>query len=381
MNLLHIVNIYFVIPYFLGDQLLYFEQKGYNEHIICSPSNEIKKYAVTHNFKYKEVPIVRKISIRKDIRAVHEIRKYIKKYQIDVVTGHTPKGALLGMIAAWSEKVPKRIYFRHGHVFETAKGLKRKILIVIDKMTAIMATKIINVSPSVAETSIRAKLNSPKKQIILYKGTCNGISIQKFDRNNLDVKRISYLQKELKIENNSFVIGYTGRLVRDKGIIELIDAFNVLQKSYSNLRLLLVGMFEERDALPIGTVKFIKTNPNIIHVGYVSYEMMEYYYALMDIFVLLSYREGFPTSVLEASAMNLPVITTKATGCIDSIIESKTGVFVDHDKEEVALAIEYFIKNEDQKKIFGEEGRKFVEENFASELIWKELEKIYSQKI
>lgn len=379
-KILHVVNIYFVIPYFLGDQLVYFNQRGYKEHIICSPSDEIKEYSISHGFKYAEIPIVRKISIKEDLKAIKKIREFIKFYKIDIVNGHTPKGALLGMIAAWLEKVPKRIYFRHGHVFETAKGLKRKILILIDKITARLATKIINVSPSVAEASLREKLNSPKKQIILYKGTCNGISTRKFNRKNIDIPRLNSLQKALQLEN-SFVIGYTGRLVKDKGIIELVDAFKILQKDYSNLKLLLVGMLEERDALPTETVEFIKTNPNIIYIGYVSYEMIEYYYALMDIFVLLSYREGFPTSVLEASAMNLPIITTKATGCIDSIIESRTGLFVSHDKKEVALAIEYFIKNEDQKKIFGDEGRKFVEKNFASEIIWNELDNVYNEKV
>lgn len=378
MNILHTVNIYFVIPYFLGDQLLFFKQKGYNEHIICSPSQEIKEYSISHGFKYAEIPILRKISIKNDQVAIRKIRKYIKTNNINIVTGHTPKGALLGMIAAWMEKVPKRIYFRHGLVFETSYGIKRKTLIALDKITSKLATHIINVSPSVAQKSLEENLNSPDKQFILHKGTCNGVSINKFNRNNLNIARIHSLQKKLGLEN-SFVIGYTGRLVKDKGIIELIQAFKILRKDYPFLKLLLVGMFEKRDALPTEVVEFIKTNSNIVHVGYVSYEIIEYYYALMDIFVLLSYREGFPTSVLEASAMNLPVITTRATGCIDSIIEKETGLFVNHAIEEVTLAFKYFIEHGDRKTIFGTAGREFVKKNFASEIIWKEIEKIYLQ--
>lgn len=377
MNILHTINIYFAIPYFLGDQLLYFKQKGYNEHIICSPSNEIKQYSVSHGFNYAEIPIVRKISIKEDLRAIQKIREYIKKNKIDIVTGHTPKGALLGIIAAWIEKTPKRIYFRHGLVFETSHGITRKLLKTLDRLTAALATHVINVSPSIAQKSLEEKLNPPNKQIILHKGTCNGIAIHKFNKKNLDISHILSLQKELQLDN-SFVIGYTGRLVKDKGIIELIDTFKTLQSQYTNLKLLLVGMLEQRNALPTETVEVIKTNPNIIHIEYVSHEKIEYYYALMDIFVLPSYREGFPTSVLEASAMNLPIITTKATGCIDSIIENKTGLFVGHSSREIAEAITFFINNEEKKRVFGENGRKFVETNFTSDIVWKELEKLYT---
>lgn len=379
MNILHIVNIYFVIPYYLGEQLQYFKQKGYNEHIICSPSDEIKENSRIHGFNYEEVVIERKISLKSDIIAIQKIRNYIKKQQINIVTGHTPKGAFLGMIAAWLENVPKRIYFRHGLVYETAKGLKRTLLIEIDKLTSLLATQIINVSPSVADASLRAKLNTTDKQIILNRGTCNGISTEKFDKHNIDVKRLSYLKNDVKIENNDFVIGYTGRLVRDKGVIELVDAFNLIQNSFPNVKLLLVGMFEERDKLPNETVKSIKNNPNIIHIGYVSYEIIEYYYALMDIFVLPSYREGFPTSVLEASAMNLPVITTNVTGCKDSIIDRETGLFVGHDKEEIALAIKFLLTNKKQRIDYGIKGRKFVKDNFSCVIIWNEIEKIYLQ--
>ena len=379
MNLLHVVNIYFVIPYFLGDQLVYFKNKGYNEYIVCSPSDEIEKYAHVQMFEYQEVPIDRKMSFIRDIKAIKAIRNYININNIDVVTGHTPKGALLGMIAAWLERIPKRIYFRHGLVFETATGFKRSVLIMIDKFTAKLATEIINVSPSVAKRSIKEKLNPPYKQSTLSKGTCNGISMRKFNKDNLDINYINSIKRKLNIDSKSFIIGYTGRLVKDKGISELVQAFKRLERSFPHVKLLLVGMFEERDALPDEIIEFIKTDPNIIHVGYVNYNEIEYYYSLMDIFVLLSYREGFPTSILEASAMGLPIITTRATGCIDSIIEGKTGLFVTHNQNDIIKAIKQFIVNEEQRRIFGTAGREFVEINFASEIIWQELEKIYKK--
>mgnify|MGYP005899082385 FL=1 len=147
-------------------------------------------------------------------------------------------------------------------------------------------------------------------------------------KKDIDENRLSDLREKLHIYENDFVIGFTGRLVCDKGIIELVRAFCLLQEKYPDMTLLLVGMLEERDALPLDVVNIIEHNPKIINTGYVSNAMIEYYYALMNCFALPSYREGFPTSVLEASAMELPIITTKATGCVDAIIERRTGVYV-----------------------------------------------------
>ena len=376
-NILHVVNISFVIPYFLGKQLLFFEERGYKEYIICSPSIELELLSKNLDFKFKEVPILRKISLFSDLKALLRICCFIHVRKIDIVTGHTPKGALLAMVAAYIMRVPKRIYFRHGLVYETSTGLKRKLLISMDRLAAKLATKIVCVSPSVYKRSLEDGLNKKTKQIVLLKGTCNGIDIRRFDKSNIRQELLLELKSQLGIAEASFVIGFTGRLVRDKGIIELIDAFTILKEKYSNIQLLLVGMLEDRDALPANTVDKINKNPDIITTGYVENATIENYYALMDVFILPSYREGFPTSVLEASAMGLPIITTKATGCIDSIIENKTGIFISHNAVDISSAIEFFYKNEKKRLDFGKSGRSFVENNFRQELIWNEIEKLY----
>ncbi|SHJ48450.1 glycosyltransferase family 4 protein [Bacteroides stercorirosoris] len=376
-NLLHVVNISFVLPYFIGKQFLYFHQNGYNEYVICSPSDELLGFAQKYQFKYKEVDILRKISVGKDIRAIVSIMKYINQNHIDIVTGHTPKGALLAMVSAYIMQVPIRIYFRHGLVYETSKGVKRFLLMSMDRLAAKLATKIVCVSPSVCKRSIEDKLNPASKQVLLSKGTCNGIDISRFDRQNVQNEAVQDLKDKLGLPEKCFVIGFIGRLVRDKGIIELVQAFALLRQKFSDMRLLLVGMLEERDALPETIVEDIRKNPAIITTGYVQNSIIENYYALMDVFVLPSYREGFPTSVLEASSMGIPVITTKATGCIDSIIEEETGIFVPHDAGCFATAIETLYGNKDLRLQYGKNGRKLVEENYEQHIIWKEIEKLY----
>lgn len=376
-NLLHVVNIYFVIPFFFGDQLGYFSRKGMKVHVVCSPSEELNAYAKKQGFQYFEVPILRKISLLQDLKAVMKICRYIKKNKIDIVTGHTPKGGLIAMVAAFLAGVKKRVYFRHGLVYETAKGPKRFLLITMERLASFLATQIVCVSPSVYQRSLEDKLNPAKKQLILANGTCNGIDTQRFCQENIRSMDTESLKNKLHIGVQDFVIGFVGRLVRDKGIIELVEAFSMIHKQYPFAKLLLVGMLEERDALPQETVKEIKSNPNIIFTGYVDNSCIEKYYALMQLYVLPSYREGFPTSVLEASSMEIPVLTTRATGCIDSIIPDKTGLFVEHSAKDLYEKIKYFLDNPEKRQEMGEQGRQMVVAWFEEKIVWKDLEKLY----
>ncbi len=378
-HILHVVNISFVIPYFLGNQLNWFTEKGNKEFIVCSNSEELKRFSEEFDFEYRAIDVLRKISIKKDISAVFKTAKYIREIKADVVTGHTPKGGLIAMLAAYITRVPVRIYFRHGLVYETSTGLKRVLLVNIDRLASRLATKIVCVSPSVAKRSLEDKINPASKQVVLANGTCNGIDVARFNIDSVDKERLAALKKNLGIGNGDFVIGFAGRLVKDKGIIELVRAYNTLRQQHKNVRLMLVGMLEIRDALPDDVVKVIQEDEGIIKTGYVNYTEIEYYYALMDVFVLASYREGFPTSVLEASAMNLPVITTRATGCIDSIIDGETGIFVNHDDKELLTALSTLYDNEDKRKMMGQNGRKFVVDHFKPEIIWREIEKLYQQ--
>ena len=375
--LFHVVNISFVIPYFLGKQLNWFVEKGHKEYIVCSPSDEMEELSKRYSFEYKPIEVLRKISIGKDLKAVWSTYRYIKEVKADVVTGHTPKGGLVAMLAAWLARVPVRIYLRHGLVYETCHGLKRALLINIDRLASRLATKIVCVSPSVARRSIEDGLNPERKQIVLAHGTCNGIDTERFRKDAVNHESVAVLKQQLGINDGDFVIGFTGRLVRDKGIIELVRAYQELRKQYMNVRLMLVGMLEIRDALPEDVVKTIREDKSIISTGYVGYNTIEQYYALMDVFVLPSYREGFPTSVLEASSMEIPVITTRATGCCDSILDNETGFFVNHDEKELEAALMRLYKDSELREQMGRIGRRFVEDNFRQELVWKEIEKLY----
>lgn len=378
-SILHVVNISFVIPYFLGEQLSWFAKKGNRLFVICSPSAELEGFSNVYKFEYKPIEVLRKISLGKDLKAVVATYKYIKKINADVVTGHTPKGGLVAMLAAWIARVPIRIYFRHGLVYETSTGLKRGLLVNIDRLASKLATKIVCVSPSVAKRSVEDRLNPVDKQVVLSHGTCNGIDTERFSKVSVDLGQMQALKQSLGIHEGDFIIGFAGRLVRDKGIIELVRAYQEIRKEHQKVKLMLVGMLEIRDALPEDVVKTIKEDKGIISTGYVGYAAIEQYYALMDVYVLPSYREGFPTSVLEASAMEIPVVTTRVTGCCDSIIEGETGLFVEHNSKELGNAIMKLYNDVSLREKMGKSGRHMVIKNFKQEVVWQEIEKLYHQ--
>ena len=377
MKILHVVNISFVIPFFLGKQLAYFSSKGYKEYVVCSPSDELEEFSQNYEFENHPIEILRKFSLISDFKAIYHVYCLIKREKIDIVNGHTPKGALIAMIAAFLARVPKRIFFRHGLVHETSTGPKRYVLKCIDKLTAFLATKVVCVSPSLAKLSLEEGLNPEYKQTILANGSCNGIDVNQFSEKAIDNDKIEFLRKELRIFPDSFVIGFTGRLVRDKGIVELVHSFNELKHRHNNLKLLLVGMFEKRDAVPDDVINMIENNSDIINVGYVDNSMIQYYYALMDVFVFPSHREGFGTSVIEASSMKIPVVASRITGCVDSIINNETGLLIGKGEGEIIKAIDLLYEDSSLRQKYGKAGRQYVVNNFDQHLIWEEIEKLY----
>ncbi len=374
-HILHVVNIYFVIPYFLGGQFEYFRELGYELDVVCSESPYLAPYARQHNFGYREIPILRSINPIQDFKSIRQICRYIKDRQVGIVVGHTPKGGLLSMVAAWLMRVPKRVYFRHGLVYQTSSGLKRFILMSVDRLASLLATKIVCVSPSVLEQSIKDKLSPAHKQIVLGKGTCSGVDTQgKFNPQNINPEKMSLLKQKWGIDDSDWIVGYTGRLVRDKGIMELVDAFDLVKVNNPRLKLLLVGMFEERDALPQEVQNRIKNDPQIVWTDFQN-EDMEYFYAMMNVYVLMSYREGFPTGTLEAQSMGVPVITTRVTGCCDSIVEGETGVFVSREPEELGKVIKAM--SEGEITFSTERTRSWVMDNFDNLRVWEEIKKLY----
>jgi len=378
-NVLHVFSLLETAETFFDGQFSYLGNFGLSIHLIASPAENTEAFSQRNNTKYSEVEISRSISPLKDLKAVIAICQYIKNENIGIVVGHTPKGAFVSMIASFLMRVPQRIYYRHGLIYTTKTGVARFILKSVEKFVSSLSTKIISVSLSMAALCVEHKINTPDKQQLIGKGTCGGIDTKhKFNPAIIDKTKINTLCDYLKIEHDAFVIGFAGRLSKDKGVEQLVDGFNILLQNYpeKKLTLLLVGKEDSRDGISTNVFQAIKSNQNIIKTGWMPLDEMKYYYALMSVFVLPSHREGFGMSVIEASAMEIPVLVSRSHGCIDTIIENKTGFYINLTAEGIAQGVTKLFDAGVRMQL-GKAGRTWVVENFDQTVLWPEVVKIY----
>lgn len=362
-KILHVINVSFVINHFFGNQFTHFSKKGYDFTVACTEDEYLHKQAKEKGFRAFPIPVLKAISPIQDIVSIVKLAKFIKREKFSIVVAHSPKGGLIGMAAAYLAGVKKRVFFRHGVVFETAKGLKKRLLILIERIVGGLATDVVIVSESLKDLSNEYRLNSPAKNMLLGKGTCNGV----------DIVRFQYRPKQ----HSHFIVGYVGRLVKDKGIIELVEGWLQFAKGKSDVYLHIIGPLEKRDAIPEETLRIIRNNGSIRFFDFV--EDTATYYNDMDVFILPSYREGFPTAILEASASGLPVITTRSTGCINAIEENITGIYTAISGPQIAEAINYYYSKLSLRKEHGNNGIEHVKKHFSEQQLFMEIErKVFS---
>lgn len=299
--------------------------KIYNITLISSDKVKLRKIADKEEVNYKDIEMKRDISVKQDIISFIRILFYFIFHRPYAIHCNTPKASLLSLVAGFFLKIPVRIYYVHGLRYEGASGKKRKFLIAIEKISCFCATDIIAVSYGVRK-EVESVLTS-KKVSVIHHGSPNGLNIKDFSVKSYDLKAI---RDEYSINKEDFVFGFVGRLVGDKGINELVHAFNKLEQR--NIKLLLIGRYETNlDPLKQETLDIIKENPNIIEFGFQS--DVKKFLSIMDLFVSPSYREGFGLSVLEANLMQIPVLVSKITGYSEIVIEDKNGFFIDSKNE------------------------------------------------
>lgn len=376
-NILEVINLFLSAENFIGPQFRYLNERGANMHLICSPAERLDAFAKEQGIAYKSVALERQLSPFKDLKALIAICKYIRKNKINVIVGHQVKGRLLSVLAGKIMRVPKIIIFAHGALFETSRGLKRKLLLWESKFESFCADYVVCVSRSVSQVRLKEKIDVVDKQVILGKGTCGGIDTQdKFNPERVSDSDKKKLKQQLRISDSDIIIGFCGRLVKDKGVIELVEGFKLLKGKYPYLsfKLLVVGPLEKRDSIPLELVEYMKSSQDIVFTGFVDGNM-ELYYSIMSLLILPSYREGFPTAVLEASAMEKPILTSRKTGCIDSIIDGETGFYIDISPSGICCGIEKLLSAELRKEM-GRNAREWVVENFDHRKVWPYIEKL-----
>ena len=380
MKVLHVFTIIGTPKAFFDGQFRYLSINGHEIHVVSDSPEDIE-FSRRNSIRYYQISIERKINPFTDLSSIKDLIKLIKKEKYDIVVGHTPKGAMVAMIAAKIAGVNARIYYRHGLIYTTAKGFKRIILKTVEQFTAAFSTHIVNVSHSINKLAIKDHLNSDRKQNVIGAGTCGGIDTENvFNPELVSESENKKLKELVGIPKDDFVVGFCGRICKEKGIRELIDGFNRFILTNPKSKLLLIGSFDNRDILPDKYKIEIESNPNIISTGRIDKSKLPLYYSIMDVFVFPSYREGFGMCVIEASAMKIPILVSRSHGCVDSIREHKTGEYVDISPLGIMAGLEK-MKNASFRKILGEEGRKFVVDNFENKVMWPKILNMYNNVI
>lgn len=349
------------------------ESEGYSVVAVSSPGDALSEIASREGVKVYPVPMERHIAPVKDLISLWKLIKVFRKERPDMVHSITPKAGLLSMMVAWVCRVPVRLHTFTGLVFPTSTGFKQKLLIFTDRLTCFCATHIMPEGEGVKNDLINYQITSKPLKVLGY-GNIRGIDLKYFDR-TAEVEKET--EKIRKTDITTFI--FIGRLVRDKGINELVGAFAKLNKEYTKTRLLLVGRREDKlDPLEGQTLQEIENNPAIITTG--EQKDVRPWLAASDIFVFPSYREGFPNVVIEAGSMGLPAIVTDINGSREIIIEGENGIIIPaRDSEHLYTAMKQLMASPKQTRQMANNARTMIESRFEQTFVRKCLKKYYKE--
>ncbi len=376
-KLIRVTTIPFSLDKLLEGQLSYLNN-FYEVIAVSGKGASLDKVKEREKVRVEALEIQRKISPVKDLVSLFDLIKFFNKEKPTIVHSITPKAGLLSMIAAYFTGVPIRIHTFTGLIFPTKRGMFKYILIQMDRILCRCATHIYPEGQGVKEDLIKYKITK-KPLKVLANGNINGINIKYFDPAIFPEKKKKMLREQLNIPTSNFIFIFVGRLVKDKGINELIQAFLKLSKSRKNISLLLVGSFEnDLDPLSAETITHIEINANIYSVGY--QDDVRPYFAIADTLVFPSYREGFPNVVMQAGAMNLPSIVTNINGCNEIIEREINGLVIPPKNvndlyEAMKLLIDEPVLYSNLKKF----ARQNIEEKYNREYVWQALLEEYKR--
>lgn len=369
MKLIRTTTVPVSLNYLLKGQLSFLNQ--HFEVVAVSGEDEHLK-AVVEREQVRVVPLTMQRAIRPfhDLVALWRLYWLFRTERPQIVHSITPKAGLLSMLAAKMAGVPVRMHTFTGLIFPSRSGFMQKLLIKMDQLLCWAATNIYPEGNGVKLDLINYGITS-KPLKVLANGNVNGIDLEFFSCTQIYSEQKEQLRQELGLQPNDFVFIFVGRLVGDKGINELIEAFFKLP--IPNTKLLLVGPFEsELDPLQPETLKVIETHPNIILVGFQS--DVRPYFAVSDCLVFPSYREGFPNVVMQAGAMGLPSIVTNINGCNEIIVEGENGTIIPV-KNVAALvdAMQKMIYDTSYYHHLRQNARRMIQSRYEQRVVWEAL--------
>ena len=378
LNLIHITTIPQTFG-FLKGQMRTMQRWGLTVGAITSPASEDLEKLDAEDFPTTRVPMRRAISPIADLIAIFYLVGHLRRIRPAIVHAHTPKAGLLGMLAATIARVPVRIYHLHGMRFQTLSGWRRWLTVAGDRLACSLATQVLSVGNSVRQAAIEEGIVNSENVKVLGYGSIDGVdATERFNPARQTAAMQRSTREELGFTEDSPILGFVGRLVVDKGVVELADAWSTLRAQFPSLHLIIVGMYDNNERLPSEVQKLLDDDPRITMVGHVT--DIERYYAIMDVLCLPTYREGLPYALIEAAAMEVPVVATHVCGCVDAVVDGVTGKLVaPRDSSGMARALASYLTDTAIRRQHGMAARKRVLDYFHPSLVREQVYREYKR--
>lgn len=363
----------------LKGQMRFMSENGYEVIGVSSPGEALNDVEKNEGVKTVGIKMTRSITPLQDLKALVKLIQLFRKEKPQIVHTHTPKAGLLGMMAARIAGVPHRLHTVAGMPLTVATGFKRQLLNQMEKLTYVCATKVYPNSYGLEQIILKEKFTNPTKLKVIGKGSSNGIDTSQFDPALVSQEIKQEIRKELGINENDFVYIFVGRLVGDKGINELVQAFNNIYQNNAKVHLVLVGSFERHlDPLQPETEKLINNHANIHAVGYKS-NVIDYF-AMADVLTFPSYREGFPNVVMQAAAMKLNCIVSDINGCNEIIKNGENGWIIPVKNEGMLTdRMQWCLDYPKESKAMGMKNREIMLSDYERSFVWNEILKEYNK--
>lgn len=361
----------------LRGQMRYMNENGFEVVMVSSDGTELETVRANEQCRHHIVPMTRRMTPFVDLRCLWLLYRFFKKEKPDIVHSHTPKAGLLAMLAARFAGVKIRIHTIAGLRFVTTKGISRSVLIAMEKLTGKAATHVWPNSFSLERYVKKNKLVNDKKLEVIGHGSSNGVSLLRYSTQSLKEDKLEEIKQLIKYNPSLKYFLSVGRIVHDKGMDELLNAFVRIHSANPDTRLVLVGAFEDYvDPVSDKARKLIQTHPAVIMAGWS--DAVEYFMHLSFALVHPSHREGFPNVLLQAGAMECPVICSRIDGNVDIVEHSSTGlIFEVKNEEELFQQMQYALNNPLVLQQYAKTLHQHIEQHFDQPQVHSMLRKKY----